>query len=133
MDHLDHIRDHYFNPIRKRVLELMEQQDVEFATETMTRLTMEIDQWEVDFDGMFRANSDGGMPMTLRGPNYHKIMIMVRVLIDTIEAGRKELHFIDAIKDHSKYSEAVEGSAWSIFNLAAPILKDGFPDDQKDS
>jgi hypothetical protein len=127
MDHLDHIRDEFFNPIRRRVLDLLEEHKIEFATESMTRLTMAIAHWEVEFDGLFRQTSDGGEPITLRRPTYHKVVLAVRIRIDTIDAGTELFHFIQAIKDHEKYSEAIEGSAWQIFNKASKILKDGFP------
>ena len=133
MDHIDYIRDEFFNPIRKRVLELLEQHDVPFATESMTRLTMEIAQWEVDYDGLFRSNSDGGLPMTLRGPNYHKVTLDVRIRIDTIEAGVENFQFIEGIKDHGKYAEAIEGSAWEVFKVAKKVLTKGFPEEKKDS
>ncbi len=133
MDHIDYIRDEFFNPIRKRVLELLDQYDVPFATESMTRLTMEIAQREAEYDGLFRSNSDGGLPITLRGPNYHKVSLDVRVRIDTIDAGTETFQFIDAIKDHGKYAEAIEGSSWELFKRARKILEEGFPEEKKES
>lgn len=133
MDHIDYVRDQFFNPIRKRVIDLLEQHKIDFATESMTRLTMGIDEWEVEFDGLMRATSDGGSSIILRGPNYHKVTLVVKLLIDTIPAGKQTFQFVQAIKDHSHYAEAIDGAAWGLFNIASPILKDGFPDEQKDS
>lgn len=131
-DHERFVTNEFFEPIQTRVRALLEMNDIPWANETMTRLALSIHSWRARFSGLFETCSES--PQTFaqqRMATMHKLWITIRMEVDGIRVGDEGFEFADAVQNHGRYDTAIDGSAWVIYEIVAPILKDGFPPETK--
>jgi len=132
LDHSQFVMNEFHKPIVERLRKLLDLNKIEWATESMTRLVVSVADWRARFSGLFETCKDTPNVYTpQRMSTMHKLWIKVSMQVDGIEAGCKEFEFADAVQNHGKYDEAIDGSAWDIYEFVAPILKDGFPPETK--
>ena len=131
-DHEQFVTSEFVDPIHQRVIDLLDMNDIPWATEKMRRFGIQIADWRVRFSGLFEASQDSpDRYRRVRMITMHKLWVKISMDVDGIVVGCKEFEFAEAVQNHGKYDEAIDGSAWEIYEVVAPILKNGFPAETK--
>ena len=122
VDPKSHIKSEFFLPVRRRMQDLLRIKKVD----TAGRLVVHLSEWAAEYTAGVRETSQGKSEI-FRSPVYRFISFWIDMEIDGIPAGRTEFHFsIKSLSDISAFDEAIEGSAFSLFEKAEVILEHGF-------
>lgn len=122
IDPRSHVSSEFVLPIRRRMHDLFRLK----GTDSKDRLVVHLSDWETEYTAGIRETSQGKSEV-FRSPVYRLINFWISMEVDGIPVGTTEFQFsVRSLSDIAAFDEAIEGSAFTLFEKADTILEHGF-------
>lgn len=122
IDHAEYIRREIVGPIQNRLGYFFRVNEID----PEDRLEIELGDHDVTFYGMFQ--DDGNVSWRTIGPiKYDRIFITMHANVDGLPVVEDApFEFTRSIQDPSMFSEAIDGSAFTLYRKLEPVISHGF-------
>lgn len=89
------------------------------------RVEIGLQKWDVIYHGVFEHGSNAP-PTPIRSVTYMKINLSLSVQVDGVVVAIKQFEFSQSLKDVMGFEDALEGTAFGIYEIVEPVLEHGF-------
>jgi hypothetical protein len=116
-----YIESEILSPTVKKLHKLLHYKRIDAGN----RIEIGLQKWDVIYHGVFEHGSNTP-PTPVRSVTYMKINLSLSIQVDGIVVAIKQFEFAQSLKDVIGFEDALEGTAFGLYEVVEPVLEHGF-------